>query len=371
MNKTNLKLIFDQYIDRFAELNDPAGNNEGYKWTAESCFVANWNIDADDFPTMFKAAMKETSNLIDNATIQPVGGILLLLKQDNEVEFVRECFRSLFAEDDGDIDARQDRIYDFIEKINAKIDQYAKGSWKYPQTVNSVIYYLCLRYPNKNYIYKATEATEWANCVEYGDDFGSGQSFSLAKYYKMCDELLEAVLSNDEIMQLHRDRFSKYANGFDDECHILVYDIIYCAHTYHFYTDGMIHTTSTKERINRATARAELDALENRIQEIKDNLSRLGTNPTQPIDMVGMTIVHKAFGSGTVKSQTSDIQVITFAAGDKKFQFPTAYIGGFLKADDEIIQKILDADAQAKEIKKLENELKGLEGRFSRISRTF
>ena len=371
MNKTNLKLIFDQYIDRFAELNDPAGNNEGYKWTAESCFVANWDIDADDFSTMFKAAMKETSNLIDNATIQPIGGILLLLKQDNEVEFVRECFRSLFAEDDGDIDARQGRIYDFIEKINAKIDQYAKGSWKYPQTVNSVIYYLCLRYPNKNYIYKATEATEWANCVEYGDDFGSGQSFSLAKYYKMCDELLEAVLSNDEIMQLHRERFSKYANGFDDECHILVYDIIYCAHTYHFYTDGMIYTTSTKERINRATVRAELDALENRIQEIKGSLSRLVTNPTQPVDMVGMTVVHKAFGSGTVKSQTGDIQVITFAAGDKKFQFPTAYIGGFLKADDEIIQKILDADAQAKEIKKLENELKGLEDRFSRISRTF
>ena len=370
MNEKNLKLIFNQYIDRFDELNDPNGSNEGYKWTAESCFVANWNIDAVDFPAMFKAAMKETSNLIDNATIQPIGGILLLLKQDNEVEFVRECFRKLFAEDSGNIDARQERICDFIEKINDRIDHYAKGSWKYPQTMNSVIYYLCLRYPNKNYIFKATEATNWANCIEYGDDFGSGQSFSLAKYYKMCDELLEAVLENDDIMKLHRERFAKYANGFDDEYHILVYDIIYCAQTYHFYTDGMIYTTSTKERISRANARAELDSIENRIREIKDEISKLDIDATQPIDMVGMTVTHKTFGNGVIVSQTGDIQTISFAAGEKRFQRSVAYTGGFLKATDAVMQKIFDANLAAKEAKGLREELKSLEDRFNGIGRT-
>ena len=30
MNKEHLQLIFDQYISRFDELDDPDGNNEGY-----------------------------------------------------------------------------------------------------------------------------------------------------------------------------------------------------------------------------------------------------------------------------------------------------------------------------------------------------
>ena len=136
MNTANLKIVFDQYIEQFDYLNDKGGHDEGYKWRAESCFVEHWDIDAEDFPAMFKAAMHETSNLIDNATVQPINGISMLLKHEEEVEFVRECFRELFAEDDGDLDARLDRVDTFIEKINEKIDQYAHGSWKYPQKRN-------------------------------------------------------------------------------------------------------------------------------------------------------------------------------------------------------------------------------------------
>lgn len=248
MNKEHLQLIFDQYISRFDELDDLNGSDEGYKWRAVSCFLENWDVEADDFVSMFKAAMTDTSNLIDNATVQPIGGILLLLKHPDEIEFVRKCFRELYADDGGNLEARQEKINRFIEQINPRIDRYATGSWKYPQKFNNVLYYLNLRYPNENYIYKATEAVEWANCIEFGDDFGSGETFSLPKYYRMCDELLSAVSENDEILDLLSKRLERDARGFDDELHILVYDIIYCAHAYHFYSTGMIQTTSTKER---------------------------------------------------------------------------------------------------------------------------
>ena len=340
MNKHNLNLIFEQYISRFAELNDVDGNDEGYKWRAESCFLEHWDIEAEDFTAMFKASTKEMSNLIDNATVQPIGGILLLLKQPNEVEFVRECFRELYAEDGGDLEARQNRIYSFMEKMNAKIDQYASGSWKYPQKMNNVIYYLSLRYPNDNYIFKATEATEWANCIEFGDDFGSGESFSLAKYYRMCDELRSAVSENEEIMELHSRRFEKEARGFDDELHILVYDIIYCAHTYNFYTDGLIQTTSAKERIKRAQTRDEIEKLEAELAEAEQNYATLTALINKEIDMTGMEVTHKTFGKGRIISHTNGIQVISFSVGDKKFQYPTAYTGGFLKADESTMAEI-------------------------------
>lgn len=340
MNKHNLNLIFEQYISRFAELNDLNTYDEGYKWRAESCFLEHWNIEAEDFPAMFKASTKEMSNLIDNATVQPIGGILLLLKQPNEVEFVRGCFRELYAEDGGDLEARQDRIYAFMEKMNAKIDQYASGSWKYPQKMNNVIYYLSLRYPSENYIFKATEATEWANCIEYGDDFGSGESFSLAKYYRMCDELRDAVSENEEIMRLHSLRFEKEARGFDDELHTLVYDIIYCAHTYNFYTDGIIHTTSAKERIKRAQTRDKIDRLEVELAEAKQNYANLSAQTSKEVDMTGMEVSHKAFGKGRIVSHANGIQVISFSVGEKKFQYPAAYTGGFLKADETIMSEI-------------------------------
>ena len=158
MNRIHLEHILDQYIERYDELNDINGHDEGYKWRAEKCFKDNWNIDATDFPKMFRSAFKEMSNLIDNSTVQPIGGISMLLNYEEEIPFVRDCFRQLFTEDDGDIDARQTRVEKFIEDINSHIENYVKGSWKYPQQRNHVIYYLNLWKPEENYIFKRNEA---------------------------------------------------------------------------------------------------------------------------------------------------------------------------------------------------------------------
>lgn len=361
MNKANLKIVFDQYIDQFSYLNERDGHDEGYKWRAESCFVEHWDIDAEDFPAMFKSAMQETSNLIDNATVQPINGINMLLKHEAEIEFVRECFRALFSDDGGDLDARLDRIDVFIEKMNAKIDQYAHGSWKYPQKRNDVIYYLNLWRPEENYIYKATEATDWANCIEYGDDFGSGESFSLAKYYRMCDELLAEVSKNEEIMQLHAKRFEDEAIGFDDELHILVYDIIFCAHNYNFYNKAVISTTSTKARINLAKAKEQIAKLEVQFEQSKQELERVRQKIATPVDMVGLTVVHKVFKEGKIISQTGDVQLIAFSAGEKKFQFPQAYIGGFLRADDTIMEMIKERQTDQQLEVALESKVKSQE----------
>ena len=194
MNTLKLNAILQQFIDNFDYLSAKDGGDEGYKWVAAYCFKQNWNIEAEDFLAMFNDSMKEMSNLIDNSQVQPLSGIRLLLKQPEEVEFVRNSFKELFSDDNGDIAARQDRVDAFVESVNDRIAKYTpEGSWRYNQSRGNVIDYLNLWRPHENYIYKATEANEWAACVEFGEDFGSGTTFSLAKYYKMCDELLDAV----------------------------------------------------------------------------------------------------------------------------------------------------------------------------------
>lgn len=118
MNINNLSKILEQYVLNFDKLNrsvEEGGDDEGYKWRVQNAFAESWDIDAEDFPAMFNAATGDIAktNLINNATVQPLGGIGLLLKQEDEIEFVREEFRKLFSDDGGDIDDKE-RLYDSV-----------------------------------------------------------------------------------------------------------------------------------------------------------------------------------------------------------------------------------------------------------------
>lgn len=369
MNKANLNAILTQYVERFDELNAPLpGNDEGYKWRAESCFKEHWDIDAAYFPDMFKDAMKETSNLIDNKTVQPIGGISMLLKQEQEVEFVRECFRELFSEDDNDLNKRQERIERFAEKMNERIDKYAPCSWKYPQAINNVIYYINLWKPESNYIFKSTEAVEWANCIEFGDDFGSGQSFSLEVYYRMCDELINELPKNDELMRLHGERFAREARKFDDKLHILVYDIIYCSHAYGFYRNVDIRKFSTKERIKVAKQQNERDELACRITEKEEQLRAVEENVIELPDLTGDTVKHKLFGVGKVAVCKDNVLIVDFSTQQKRFIYPNAFSEGYLKYEGEDIFSIISRSNEREcKISALKKEISDLRNRLSKI----
>ena len=68
------------------------------------------------------------------------------------------------------------RVDDSVEKVNERIALYSpEGSWKNNQNRTSVLYYLNLDKPDENYIFKATEANDWANCAEFGEDIGNGR----------------------------------------------------------------------------------------------------------------------------------------------------------------------------------------------------
>lgn len=52
--------------------------------------------------------------------------------------------------------------------------------------------------------------------------------FLLRKYYKMCDELHEAVKNYDELLWSHRQRFLNGLPACDKELHILTFDVLHC-----------------------------------------------------------------------------------------------------------------------------------------------
>ena len=342
MNKKNLSLVFEQYIENFDYIIEPDTQNETYKWKAVQQFQKEWNVDAEDFADMFKKAMSQKSNLLDNSAVYPNSGILSILTKEGETEYIRQCFAELFEKDNGDLDVRQTRLETFIERINKKIDEYAIGSRCY-QTMNSAICYLNFMYPKENYFYKASEAKDWANCIEFAEDFGSGENFSLKKYYKMCHELLEEIKKNEELVKVHMSRFKKVEGHYkiEDEFkvldNILVYDIIYCAHTYNFYSKAVIATTSTKERIRRAELNQKCEAIALKIAEAEARCSEILAENSDNMDLIGKVVRHKMFKEGTVVSQTDEFLEISFPSGVKKLQFPFVLVKGFLKFDINIV----------------------------------
>ena len=372
MNNENLNKLLENYIASFDVINNEE-HQEYYKWEAIKHFKDNFDIEAPDFASMFKNATKLTYNLINNHIVQPTNGIIKLAERPELTETIRQIFRDLYADDNDDIDLRQDKIYKFISKCDELLNIYEKGKWKYAQDVRTVIFYLALMYPEKNYIFKSTQANKFKNCIEFGDDFGSGETFSLKKYYRLCEELVNAIKSNEKLIELHNSRLTDKMYA-DDNFHILAYDIIYCGIFYDLYYNIIINKPN-KSKINKEQLKKQQEEKRNVIITEIDNLNenlKIALQQRSEYDYFstkGLIVTHKKFGEGTVSFHDNHYIVVIFKDSERKFLMPQGFTGGFLSTDSEeavsILLEIAKIDQQIKDyensIYNLNNELKSLQ----------
>lgn len=167
----------------------------------ELMYRESFNPEAPDLPGMLYEAWKASENLIDSANQQPFYALVSYAKE--EPETVRKMFRELFADDGGNLAERQEKIIAFIQSSEELKAKYAPGSWRYTNDQRSVMAYLFFHDPEHNYLYKATQAHEFADCVEFLDDWGAGANFTLDVYYRMCDELVAAIKDSPALLQTH------------------------------------------------------------------------------------------------------------------------------------------------------------------------
>lgn len=383
MNRDNLQKLIDNYVEKYEMLND-AEHNEIYKWTAVNHFQRHWDLEADGFGEMFKLAMGKSSNIIDNSIVQPSNGIVFLCKQDKDTEKeVQEEFRKLLAPDDGNIKIRQDRIDAFIKAINEKLQKVAPGKWKYDQDRRAVIMYLSFIAPDDNFMFKSTEARAFADCYEFGDDIGSGQTFRLDHYYRMCRELVEEIENNEELCGLLEERLQYEAEKDEEKdepvtevagrYNILAYDIMYCAYTYNLYDNIPVKK------------RAKAGSADQRKQEREDKISKLTAQREElnkQLEQVDLQLKDKPFpaltgtvvrniryGEGKVAEQRGKYLTVEFPIGMKNFLLPDAFAKGFLKSEDasivscckEISSLMEMEDKYAREIRLINAEISRLD----------
>ena len=365
MNRENLDKLISNYIANFDLINNDV-NMEYYKWEAVKHFQDHWDIDAPDFAAMFREAIRLTYNLINNRFVQPTNGIVQLAEQPEFTESVRQMFKDLLVDDNGDIDKRQDKIHAFLDKADKLLNAYYSGTWKYAQDMRTVIFYLSLLEPDKNYMFKSTQAKEFMYCIEYGNDFGSGENFSLKKYCAMCDELVSAIKDTPELVELHQSRLTDnmWAN---DDFHILAYDIIYSGIVYNLYNN----ITIVKPNRNKTKSQSHQEAAQEKRTELSIELAAVSSQLNESLQnranfdgfcVKGLEVTHKMFGKGIVLSHDSGMLSIKFGEQEKRFQMPQGFSNGFLKTDsEEIMETFFEIARIDAEIAKLKSQQSSIE----------
>lgn len=343
MNRENLDKLISNYIANFDLINDET-HREYYKWEAVKNFQNHWDIDAPDFSAMFKEAVKATSNLINNGSVQPTNGIIKLAEHSELTEVIRQMFKDLLTDDHGYLSERQEKIDIFLDKADELLNRYYRGSWKYAQDMRTVIAYLSLIDPKHNYMFKATQAKEFMHCIEYGNDFGSGKHFSLERYYAMCDELVAAIKETPKLVELHQNRMTE-SMWADDDYHILAYDIIYSAVVYKLYNNITVKKPDPGKNKKHDQEKAKNEKRESLLAElasVSDQLDDLLVERADYDDFSakGLVVKHKSFGEGVVTTHNGHTLNIRFGEQEKPFQMPQGFSAGFLTTDSEEIMKL-------------------------------
>jgi len=353
MNKEHLEQIFQHYLGKFDYMNVHP-STEWYKWKIAKEFPAAMDralaAPVHAFPAALLDAQKLTENLIDNFT-QPFYGLCQFAKQ--EPEEVRSMFRDLYAGDGNDMAAKLEKVETFMERSLRLRDTYSPESFLYKTDLHAVTGFLFLYDPDHNYIYKYSHARKFADCIEFYEDWGRGGATNLATYYRMCDELVEALKENASFLAERQklvERLNIQSEELhpDTEKHILAFDIIYCCAAYGLYDGIAIRPRLSKSHSGKPVV--DLAALKEKFQKAaqKEKERQEAEAYVAEIMHPGVKIQHKKYGKGIIKSESRTGVVVDFpGVGEKEIGLKFAVANGVIEALDvpdgsQHIEKIRD-----------------------------
>lgn len=344
MNKNNMHQIVTHYTEKFEMLNDTE-HSEYYKW--QVCYEfrplmdAALKADAEDFADALYKVKECSKNIIDSYT-QPFYGLVQFARK--EPKTVQQMFMDLYADDGGDVRKQMELIQNFFTKSNLLLEKYYPNSHLYKQNSHSVSSYLFLYDPDHHYMYKATQSQAMADCIEFYDDWGTGDNIKLDVYYRMCDEMLAEMKKYPELLTTNKSRYDgtlQLASGklhSDDELHILLFDIIYCCNVYDLFDGITFSKPKSKEKQLIVEQRKKAKNLKAEYDEAKKDADELNEIIQFFIEYIQQSgnIMHRTYGECDVLSVDSKyINLNVLRTGEeKKLGFVVALVNGIIRVDD-------------------------------------
>ena len=366
MNPENLNKLIKQYEDNLDRLYG-SEHYELFKWQAMKTWQDEWFRPEDAFPTFadrYAAATKDFSLFIDNSRMHPSNGVIKLWEKDPAA--VESLFRDvLFADAHGDIAAIQSNMDNFLNGYEALRQKHFPKNWSYKQDRHSASVYLAMNDPGLNYVFKSSEAHLMAKYTSFGFEIGSGARFSLPNYYRLCDDIVNALREHESLLDKHFGKL-KPLHYRDESLHLLAFDLMYCSRTYGFYKILTDPRTSpkrkrsgsqgehTEEQIKfEAEHTAQIEAIELEIAELERRCDEYSE-----ISLIDVQVTSPAFGVGTVIEQDINKIKVRFGSFDKSFILDGRYPSRpRFEDDDAIIEAFTEYGRIQDEIKRLKTKL--------------
>ena len=342
MNEKRLKTIFKNYVAKFDQITY-VPHEEIYKWEIAHDFKPLLDdalaSPAEEFLEKMKQAVTLATNLLSNQYELPGGAICEYIKR--EPEYMRQLLVELFSDDGGDLEARQSRIDHFSSECNQLKSRFFPNSYKFEIGQRAVMVLLGLYDPENNYLYKPMQANEFADCVEFYDDFGPSTHFKLPVYYRMCDELVAAIRADKELMEKHNSIYDCPRKPLheDKNLHLFAFDIIYSGTNYHLYNDIEYSHISSKERKEYLDNCEKAEKLADAVDKARTDLELFEEAIAfySGILHVGANVKHKLWGDGTViqykdsSASGSILVAVPKYPEGKPFEAAKSVVSGFLR----------------------------------------
>lgn len=215
-NQLRLKEALRQYKKDFVATH---WNEEKYKWEAVKCFQDNWDIHAADFEDMLSQSLSKTSNLLASTNNFPAGMIIEFAHAAPEK--VRAMYMDLFDESK-DVFGR---IESFKKQSNILLKKYKSTAKQHYQHENAITTYLWLRYPDKYYVYKYSEARSVSNKLDSNYKFKKrSYTDNLKSFYDFYNEIRESLKRDSTLIDLFKSQLTDDCYP-DSELRTLTFDV--------------------------------------------------------------------------------------------------------------------------------------------------
>ncbi len=318
--------LLHRLIDRYEEKIDKIYNKENYelfKWQATKTWQTEWNKPSDAFPSFadrFIAARKDFDVFIDGKIMHPSTGVVKLWEK--EPETVEHLFNDvLLADTQEDAQITQRNMDRFLEEYEALRSRIFPRHFSYKQDRHSASVFLAVNDPEKQFVFRSSDAHLMARYTEFGLKIGSGASFSLPNYYSLCEEIVKALREHERLLEKHFSYFNDKLYR-DESLHLLAFDIMYCCRTYNYYggmplpprsnggktsVPGQTAEQKEAERLTAIEAMTqELAAVDLQIEELQAQCEDL------LIPLINVEITSNKYGAGVVIEQNENNIVVQY-----------------------------------------------------------
>ena len=222
---STIDTLVDNYVRHVTDNVQRQVDDERYKFDALRHFRDTFNLDAEDIAANIKDSLSKVGNLAVGAGYYPVASIYDIAA--NEPETAREALRSLFSNDQPEVD----RIARFQETMAPLSKQYSSKTVAYPHNMDLrfISLLLSLRLPESFMYFKPTQVDAIYKEI-YGEKTGtsSGDIDRLIKARDLGRNLMDSLKNRwpEEF------RTISAAMGFEDEYNLwFAQDVIWYSAT--------------------------------------------------------------------------------------------------------------------------------------------